>query len=66
MAERKVLLVRLRYAHYEALRRWAADEFRSLNGQMEYIVAQALERAGRLRRGQEPAADADAEEPDTS
>ncbi len=59
MAERKVVLVRLRPAHYEALRRWAADEYRSLNGQMEYIVAQALREAGRLQR--RPGADAEPE-----
>ena len=61
MAERKVVLVRLRPAHYEALRRWAADEFRSLNGQVECIVAQALLEAGRLRRRPGPAGDAEGE-----
>lgn len=31
-----------------ALEKWAADEFRSMNGQIEYILAQALKKAGRL------------------
>jgi hypothetical protein len=51
MAERKVLLLRLRPALHEALRRWANDEFRSVNGQLEYVVHRALRDAGRLPRG---------------
>jgi hypothetical protein len=52
MAERKTILVRLRPELYAALRRWAADEFRSVNGQLEYIVQRALGGEGRLpRRG---------------
>ncbi len=31
-----------------ALERWAADEFRSMNGQIEYLLSQALKKAGRL------------------
>lgn len=31
-----------------ALERWAADEFRSMNGQIEYLLYQALKKAGRL------------------
>ena len=31
-----------------ALERWAADEFRSVNGQLEYIITSALRKAGRL------------------
>ena len=54
MAERKTVLVRLRPALYTALRRWAADDFRSVNGQLEYIVQRALRDAGRLPRGSEP------------
>jgi hypothetical protein len=54
MAERKVVIVRLRPALHAALQRWAAAEFRSVNGQIEYLLAQALRRAGRLPRGAEP------------
>lgn len=32
---------------YDALERWAADEFRSVNGQIEYMLQQALKSAGR-------------------
>jgi len=65
MAERKTVLLRLRPAHYAALRRWAADDFRSVNGQLEYIVERALRDAGRLPRGTEQAGgDAEPEEDD--
>lgn len=33
---------------YEALERWASDEFRSVNGHLEYLLRDALKRAGRL------------------
>ena len=68
MAERKTILVRLRPELYAALRRWAADEFRSVNGQLEYIVQRALGGAGRLpRRGGGAEADAgDDSDPDAS
>jgi len=32
---------------YEAIERWAADEFRSTNGQIEWIIAEALKKAKR-------------------
>jgi hypothetical protein len=35
----------------DALRRWASDELRSVNGQIEYVLRQALRDAGRLREG---------------
>jgi hypothetical protein len=35
-------------ALHEALQRWANDELRSLNGQIEYLLRQALRQAGRL------------------
>jgi len=48
MAGRKTIPLRLRPELYEALRRWAADEFRSVNGQLEYLLTRALRSAGRL------------------
>ena len=48
MAERKGFLLRLDPRLYEALQRWAGDELRSLNGQIEYLLRRELERAGRL------------------
>jgi len=50
MAERKNVLVRLRTEIYAALRRWAAEEFRSVNGQIEYLLQQSLRKAGREPR----------------
>jgi hypothetical protein len=47
MAERKPFLLRLDPATYVALERWAADELRSLNAQIEYILRRALLEAGR-------------------
>jgi hypothetical protein len=49
MAERKPFLLRVDPAVLEALQRWAADDLRSLNGQIEYVLREALARAGRLK-----------------
>ncbi|MHB1329943.1 MAG: type II toxin-antitoxin system antitoxin [Gemmatimonadales bacterium] len=55
MAERKSVLIRIDPTLHESLQRWAADEFRSLNGQIEYALKQALAQAGRGRaRGRGP------------
>ena len=43
-------LLRLDPATYAALERWAADELRSLNAQIEYLLRRALREAGRLPR----------------
>ena len=47
MAERKNYPLRLAPEVYEALRVWAEDEMRSVNAQIEYLLARALEQAGR-------------------
>jgi hypothetical protein len=52
MAERKAFLLRIDPELYETLSRWAADELRSLNGQIEYLLRQAAVEGGRApRRG---------------
>ncbi len=48
MAERKPFLLRVDRALLEALERWANDDLRSLNGQIEVVLRDALKRAGRL------------------
>jgi hypothetical protein len=48
MAERKNLLLRLDPAVHDALARWAGDELRSTNAQIEYLLRQALHAEGRL------------------
>lgn len=47
MASKKNFVLRIDETTYEALEKWAADEFRSVNGQLEWIIAQALREAGR-------------------
>jgi hypothetical protein len=47
MAERKKLLLRLDPAVHDAIARWAADDLRSVNAQIEYALRQALRTAGR-------------------
>lgn len=49
MAARKPFLLRLDPAVHDALQRWAADELRSVNAQIEYLLRQELLRAGRLK-----------------
>ena len=53
MAERKRFLLRLDQATYDALERWAGDELRSVNGQIEYLLRSALRDAGRLTADRE-------------
>ena len=47
MAERKSFLLRLDPALQQVVQRWAADEFRSLNGHIEYLLHQAARESGR-------------------
>jgi hypothetical protein len=44
---KKRFLLRLDPAIYEALEKWAADDLRSVNGQIEYLLLDALRRSGR-------------------
>ncbi|SNS28210.1 hypothetical protein [Actinomadura mexicana] len=48
MAERKKILLRLDPAVHDALARWAADELRSTNAQIEFLLRKALADAGRM------------------
>ena len=49
MADRKQLLLRVDPALLESLQRWANDDLRSLNAQIEFLLRRALQDAGRLR-----------------
>ena len=53
MTERKAFLMRVDPALLESMQRWANDDLRSLNAQIEFVLRRALQREGRL-----PAADA--------
>ncbi|KOG89325.1 hypothetical protein ADK38_14925 [Streptomyces varsoviensis] len=72
--QRKQVLLRLDPLVHDALARWAGDELRSANAQIEFLLRKALADAGRLpggagaipRRGRPPKRDATAEAgPDT-
>ena len=52
--DRKPLLLRLDPAVHDALSRWASDEFRSLNAQIEVLLRRALTDAGRMPRSAAP------------
>jgi hypothetical protein len=65
MTDRKKILLRLDPAVHDALARWAGDELRSTNAQIEFLLRRALADAGRLpgdagripRRGHPPRAE---------
>jgi hypothetical protein len=48
MAERKGILLRLDPAVHDALAKWASDELRSTNAQIEFLLRRALTEAGRM------------------
>ena len=50
MAKKKPFVLRVSPEMMKAVEKWAADEFRSTNGQLEWIIDQALQKAGRKRR----------------
>lgn len=50
MAERKPFLLRLPPEVLDALQRWAADDLRSLNGQIEFLLRRSLDESGRVPR----------------
>ncbi len=47
MSVKKPFVLRINPEKLKALEKWAADEFRSTNGQIEYILDQALRKSGR-------------------
>lgn len=49
MAERKTFLLRIDGNVLDALRKWADDDLRSLNGQIEFVLRRALRDRGRLK-----------------
>jgi hypothetical protein len=51
---RKAYLLRVDPELYAAIERWAADELRSVNGQIEFLLSDALRRAGREPRRRKP------------
>jgi len=54
MGARKSFLLRVDPELLAALQRWASDELRSLNGQIEYLLRRDLREAGRLKESEPP------------
>jgi hypothetical protein len=48
VAERRAFLLRIEPELYDSLQRWASDELRSLNGQIEFLLRRSAVDAGRL------------------
>ena len=48
MEKKKVFALRLKEELYTSIEQWAADEFRSTNGQLEWIISKALKDARRI------------------
>ncbi len=53
MKEKKSFVLRINTEIMEAVEKWAADEFRSTNGQLEWIITDALRKAKRLKQSKE-------------
>jgi hypothetical protein len=65
MGESKRFLLRLDPRLFEALRRWADDDLRSINAQIEYLLTDQARRAGRMpHQRRKPAAGTDASPPE--
>ncbi|MBL0744949.1 Arc family DNA-binding protein [Chryseolinea lacunae] len=54
MAVKKPFALRLDAEMMKAVEKWAADEFRSTNGQLEWIISKALKENGRLKSKGKP------------
>jgi len=52
MAEKKSILLRLSPKMWEEISKWAEDEFRSVNGQIEYIISEALRKRNKSLKEQ--------------
>ncbi len=63
MAEKKAYPLRISADVLNAAQRWADDELRSLNAQIEYVLRDALRKAGRLPKPS-PSPDADGDDDD--
>ena len=51
MSKKKAFALRINEEMLRAIEKWAADEFRSTNGQIEWILDQALRKSGRWKSG---------------
>ena len=60
MAKKKTFVLRIQPEMMEAVEKWAADDFRSINGQLEWIIHNALKNAKRLKK--DPVNDSEGED----
>jgi hypothetical protein len=49
MTKKKAFVLRIDTEKLEAIEKWSSDEFRSINGQIEWILDKALKEAGRIK-----------------
>jgi hypothetical protein len=54
MSDKKKFLLRLNAKLFEALEKWAADDLRSVNAQIEFLLAASVKKAGRRKGGPGP------------
>jgi hypothetical protein len=64
MAAKKSFVLRLDEATFAALEKWAADDFRSVNGQLEWLISRGLKDAGRQPKVKNPNDSANSEKTD--
>jgi hypothetical protein len=55
LTDKKAYPLRISSEVLDSMQRWAQDELRSLNAQIEYVLREALRKAGRLKPGDAPA-----------
>jgi hypothetical protein len=51
MSKKKAFALRLDESMMKSIEKWAADEFRSTNGQLEWMIRESLRKVGRLPKG---------------
>lgn len=54
MSDKKSFVLRIDTETYKAIEKWAADDFRSVNGQLEWLIDKALKEAGRKKKPNKP------------
>ena len=59
MAARKSFALRIDAKTYEAMQRWAKDDLRSLNAQIEFVLRESLRKAGRLKQRESSGGESD-------
>ena len=58
----KSFVLRVDAETMDAIEKWAADEFRSTNGQLQWIIAEALKKSGRIKNSKNPNPEQEEEE----